>query len=201
MKNPRQKRENHDEICGRRKAEAAAKRNHAAGAENATTERGQKKPRCHQHNARLPPRATSTTLNRPREPPAQRCRRCHRRRPRPAQRCHENQSQEGRQSGRKETLPREETMPFVPLLAAGCRGGRRLQPARAEGERGNEATDRTERRRLAALPTARSDSAGRGAKASTAKRGREGGAVSFWLLISVTLSGWLGLLSGWNCCC
>ena len=61
--------------------------------------------------------ATSTTLNCPCEPPAQRCRRCHRRRQRSVQRCHENESHEGWLCGRKETLPRDETMPIAPLLA------------------------------------------------------------------------------------
>lgn len=44
-----------------------------------------------------------------------------------------------------------------PAWMQGCRGGRREQPARAEGERGNEPTDRTERRRSADEPTARSE--------------------------------------------
>ena len=52
-------------------------------------------------------------------------------------------------------MPREETMPFAPLLTWGCSGGRKGQKARAEGERGNEATERTERRRRTDKPTDR----------------------------------------------
>ena len=46
MKNTTPARENYDASCGRRKAEAAAKRNQAAAAENVTKQRRRIKPRC-----------------------------------------------------------------------------------------------------------------------------------------------------------